>query len=52
MGAVEAIINLIFFLLVIYLISRVAHFFNDMKNRLNEIEKKLDEIQEVISNKH
>lgn len=51
MDAVESIISLIFFVLVIYLISRVAHFFNDTKNRLNEIDKKIDEIKEYINNK-
>ncbi|MCJ8007175.1 hypothetical protein ACFFF5_06675 [Lederbergia wuyishanensis] len=49
--AVGAMINIIFFVLVIYLISRVAHFFNYTKNRLNEIDKKIDEIKEYISNK-
>lgn len=51
MDAVGAIINLIFFALVIYLISRVAHFFSHTKNKLNEIEKKVDEIKEYISKK-
>ena len=46
-----AIINLLFFVLVIYLISRVAHFFNHTKNRINEIDKKIDEIREHISKK-
>lgn len=48
---VEAIIGLIFFVLVIYLISRVAHFFNHTKNKLNEIERKLDEIKQSIPTK-
>ena len=51
MDAVGAIINLIFFALVIYLISRVAYFFSHTKNKLNEIEKKVDEIKEYISKK-
>lgn len=51
MDAVGSIISLIFFVLVIYLISRVAHFFNYTKNRLNEIDKKIDEITEYIKNK-
>lgn len=49
--AVGAMINIIFFVLVIYLISRVAHFFNYTKNRLNEMDKKIDEIKEYISKK-
>ncbi|MBW8351265.1 hypothetical protein K0H71_17740 [Bacillus sp. IITD106] len=47
---VGAIINIIFFVLVIYVISRVAHFFNHTKSKLNEIDKKIDEIKEYISN--
>jgi hypothetical protein len=51
MDAVGAIINLIIFVFIIYLISRVAHFFNHTKNKLYEIDKKIDEIKEYISNK-
>lgn len=51
MDAVEAIISLILFALVIYLISRVAHFFNSTATKLNELDKKLDEIKEQITNK-
>ncbi|ADC52308.1 hypothetical protein BpOF4_21564 (plasmid) [Alkalihalophilus pseudofirmus OF4] len=51
MDVFGAILNIIFFLLVIYLISRVFHYFNDTKNRLNEIDKKLEEINEKISNR-
>ena len=52
MDAVGAILTIFFFVLVVYLISRVAHFFNDTKNRLNMIEKKLDEIKENLSKKN
>ncbi|MDQ0229082.1 tetrahydromethanopterin S-methyltransferase subunit G [Metabacillus malikii] len=45
------IINLLFFVLMIYLISRVAHFMNNTKIRLDEIERKLDEILKSSSNK-
>ncbi|GAE37461.1 hypothetical protein JCM9157_4762 [Halalkalibacter akibai JCM 9157] len=51
MDVFGAILNIIFFLLVIYLISRVFHHFNDTKNRLHEIDKKLEEINEKISNR-
>ncbi|WP_216776165.1 hypothetical protein [Metabacillus halosaccharovorans] len=52
MDAVGAILTIFFLVLVVYLISRVAHFFNDAKNRLNMIEKKLDEIKENLSKKN
>ncbi|WP_198507813.1 hypothetical protein [Bacillus sp. FJAT-45037] len=52
MDIVGAFINLVFFLLIIYLISRVAHFMNYTKNRLNEIDKKVNEIKDYISNKN
>lgn len=45
----EAILNLAFFALIIYLISRMTHHFNNTKNKLNEIDKKIDEIKESIS---
>ena len=51
MDVVGAIINTIFFVLVVYLISRVAHYFNDTKNRLDNIDKKLEEIKNNIDNK-
>jgi hypothetical protein len=51
MDAVGAIINLVIFVFIIYLISRVANFFNHTKNRLYEIDKKIDEIKEYIINK-
>ena len=51
MEAVGAILSIFFFILVVYLISRVAHFFNATKNRLNMIDKKLDEIKENLSKK-
>ncbi len=38
--------------LCIYILSRVFHFFNDTKLMLAEIEKKLDEIQKVLSRCH
>lgn len=51
MDAVGTIINLIIFVFIIYLISRVAHFFNHTKDKLYEIDKKIDEIKAYISNK-
>lgn len=46
-----AIMNILLLIVVFYLISRVAHFFKNTKNKLNEIDKKLDEMKEDISNK-
>ncbi|MGP4108892.1 hypothetical protein [Virgibacillus sp. L01] len=49
MDAFSAIWNLAFFVLIVYLISRVAHHFNNNKKKLNEMDKKIDEIKEIIS---
>jgi len=49
MGVFGAILSLIFLVFIVYLISRVAHFFNDTRNRLNDIDKKLEEIKQDIS---
>lgn len=49
MDAIGAIFNLAFFILIIYLISRVAHHFNNTKKKLNEMDKKIDELKEIIS---
>lgn len=49
MEAIGAIVNVILFIFIIYLISRVAHFFNNTRNKLNEIDTKLDEIKKEIS---
>lgn len=46
MGATSAIVNLVFLVLIIYMISRVAHFFDETRNRLHDIEKPLEEIKE------
>lgn len=44
MDGVEVIISMVGFFIAIYLISRVAHFFNNVKNKMNDIEKKLDDL--------
>lgn len=49
MDAFIAIWNLAFLIFIIYLISRVAHHFNNTKKKLNEMDKKIDEIKEIIS---
>jgi predicted membrane channel-forming protein YqfA (hemolysin III family) len=46
MVAIDASISIGFFIFALYLISRVAHFINNTKNRLNEIVKKIDDIKE------
>ncbi|MFC3039519.1 hypothetical protein ACFOGI_04590 [Virgibacillus xinjiangensis] len=46
MDAVGAVFNVLFFILVIYLISRVAHFMNNTTNKLKEIDEKLEELRE------
>lgn len=49
MDAIDVLLNSAFFLLILYLISRMAHHFNNTKNKLNEVDKKLDEIKKTIS---
>jgi tellurite resistance protein TehA-like permease len=38
---VHALVNIVFFLLIVFLISRVAHYFNTTKQKLDEIDKKI-----------
>jgi Na+-transporting methylmalonyl-CoA/oxaloacetate decarboxylase gamma subunit len=45
MDVFSAIFSLIIVILVIYGISRVAHYFNNTNKKLNEIDKKLNEIK-------
>ena len=40
MDAFGAVLSLIFFVLVIYLISKLAHFFNNTRNRLEYVNGK------------
>jgi uncharacterized membrane protein len=42
-----ALFNLIFVLLIIYGVSRLAQHLKDSKNKLDEMDKKLDEIKEL-----
>ncbi|MDR4889766.1 hypothetical protein RGU12_19925 [Fredinandcohnia sp. QZ13] len=46
---VSAVLNVVFFVLIIYLISRVAHFMKDVKSKLNEIDRKIEEIKETTA---
>lgn len=50
MGIVGSILNIMVLLIIIFLISRVAHFFNNTKTKLDEMDKKIDELRELISN--
>lgn len=49
---IESFINILVFILIIYLISRVAHFFSNTKAKINEIDKKLDELKDIIESKN
>jgi uncharacterized membrane protein len=51
MDAFDAGINIIFFILIIYLISRVAIFMKHTRDKLDEMDKKIDVIREYIDNK-
>ncbi|WP_168413101.1 hypothetical protein [Bacillus salacetis] len=47
----DPLMGAIILLLAIYLISRVAHFFNNIYKRINDMDRKLDEIKEFLTNK-
>ncbi|WP_199171603.1 MULTISPECIES: hypothetical protein [unclassified Sporosarcina] len=51
MDAVDAGVNIIFFIIIIYLISRVANFIKHTKDKLDEMDKKIDGIREYIDSK-
>lgn len=51
MDAFSAIFSIAFFVLIIYLISRVAHHFSNTKKQLNEMDRKIDELKEIIVKK-
>lgn len=46
---VAAIINIVYFVLIIYLISRVAHFMKNVTTKLNEIDRKVEELKESMA---
>lgn len=48
----DAMINLVFLMLIIFLLSRVAHFMKYTKNRLDEIDEKVNEIKDSMSKKN
>ncbi|MEH7236838.1 hypothetical protein [Bacillus sp. JJ1562] len=43
---ISAVLNLVFFVIIIYLISRVAHFMKNVTSKLNEIDRKIEEIKQ------
>ncbi|MEC2074037.1 hypothetical protein [Alkalihalophilus marmarensis] len=51
MDIFDAMINLVFLMLIIFLLSRVAHFMKYTKNRLDEIDEKVNEIKDSMSKK-
>lgn len=51
MEAIGVVINIILFILAIYLLSRVAEFINQTKKKLNEMDKKLEDIKKHIAQK-
>ncbi len=48
MDPIGAVLNLVFFILIIYLISRVAHFMKNVTNKLNELDRKVEEIKKSL----
>ena len=51
MDLLDAILNLAFFLLIVYLILRVFNHFNNTKKKLNEMDRKIEELKGIISKK-
>ncbi|WP_157842683.1 MULTISPECIES: hypothetical protein [Bacillus] len=47
----EGIIGGVFILLVIFLTSRLAHYFNNTKIKLEEMDRKLDELTKALVKK-
>ena len=48
MDAFNSIFSLIIFALVVFIISRIANHFKESRKKLFEIDKKLDEIKEMV----
>ncbi len=42
---ISAVLNIVLFVLIIYLISRVAHFMKNVTGKLNELDRKIEEIK-------
>ena len=51
MSAVDFGVDIIIFIIIIYLISKVADFIKHTKAKLDEIDKKIDEIRKYIDDK-
>lgn len=51
MSAVDFGVDIIIFIIIIYLISKVADFIKYTKTKLEEMDKKIDEIRKYIDDK-
>ncbi|WP_176215250.1 hypothetical protein [Cytobacillus gottheilii] len=51
MSPIDALLNLILFVIIIYLISRAAHHFTHTKRKLHELEQKLDDVLKRLDGK-
>ncbi|WP_156028965.1 hypothetical protein [Sporosarcina sp. D27] len=51
MSAVDFGVDIIIFIIIIYLILKVADFIKHTKAKLNEMDKKIDEIRKYIDDK-
>ncbi|WP_226669824.1 hypothetical protein [Metabacillus litoralis] len=45
-------LELVFLLFIIYLISRVAHYFYNCKKKLDDIDEKLGDIRDQLSKRN
>lgn len=48
MDPLGAVLNIVIFILIIYLISRVAHFMKNVTSKLNEVDRKIEEIKGLM----
>lgn len=51
MSAVDFGVDIIIFIIIIYLISKVADFIKYTKAKLEEMDKKIDEVRKYIDDK-
>lgn len=51
MDALSAIFSFIFLIVVVYGVSRLAHFMKDTREKLNDLEKKIDELKKITEEK-
>ncbi|WJY27287.1 hypothetical protein [Sporosarcina trichiuri] len=48
MDVIDGGLSLVYFLVVVYLITRVANFMKQTRDKLDEMDRKLEEIKVVV----